>query len=70
VGGPGAECSQVWGEFGRLVYFELAAEGGEPERTQGGDFGAYVAPAGHHFIAMDQPGPLAADIRALFARLR
>ncbi len=27
-------------------------------------------PAGHHFIAMDQPGPLAADIRAFFARLR
>jgi pimeloyl-ACP methyl ester carboxylesterase len=23
-----------------------------------------------HFIAMDQPGPLAADIRAFFARLR
>lgn len=27
-------------------------------------------PAGHHFIAMDQPGPLAADIRAFFASLR
>jgi pimeloyl-ACP methyl ester carboxylesterase len=27
-------------------------------------------PAGHHFIAMDQPGPLAADIRAFFANLR
>jgi pimeloyl-ACP methyl ester carboxylesterase len=26
--------------------------------------------AGHHFIAMDQPGPLAADIRAFFAQLR
>jgi pimeloyl-ACP methyl ester carboxylesterase len=27
-------------------------------------------PAGHHFIAMDQPGHLAADIRAFFARVR
>jgi hypothetical protein len=27
-------------------------------------------PAGHHFIAMDQPGALAADIRAFFAQLR
>jgi len=26
-------------------------------------------PAGHHFIAMDQPGPLAADIRAFFGKL-
>jgi len=27
-------------------------------------------PDGHHFIAMDQPGPLAADLRAFFAKLR
>lgn len=27
-------------------------------------------PVGHHFIAMDQPGPLAADIRAFFAKVR
>jgi len=27
-------------------------------------------PAGHHFIAMDQPGYLAADLRAFFAKVR
>lgn len=27
-------------------------------------------PGGHHFIAMDQPGPFAADIRAFFAKVR
>ncbi|MDT3438190.1 MULTISPECIES: epoxide hydrolase family protein [unclassified Pseudofrankia] len=27
-------------------------------------------PAGHHFIAMDQPGPFAADLRAFFAKVR
>jgi pimeloyl-ACP methyl ester carboxylesterase len=27
-------------------------------------------PGGHHFIAMDQPGPLAADLRAFFAKVR
>ncbi|OHV30994.1 MULTISPECIES: epoxide hydrolase family protein [Pseudofrankia] len=27
-------------------------------------------PAGHHFIAMDQPGPFATDLRAFFAKVR
>jgi pimeloyl-ACP methyl ester carboxylesterase len=27
-------------------------------------------PAGHHFVAMDQPGPFAADVRAFFAKVR
>jgi pimeloyl-ACP methyl ester carboxylesterase len=27
-------------------------------------------PAGHHFVAMDQPGPFAADLRAFFAKVR